>query len=108
MRAMPSPTWRTVPTSARSVSTSYCSIRAFRIEVISSGLSFTCSPSSSLDQLSAQALEASAHAAVEPERPGLEDDSAEEAGIDATRCLHLAPRPALDLSDDSLRLLLVE
>src|SRR5579875_222901 len=40
MRAMPSPTCRTVPTSARSVSTSYCSIRCLRIEVISSGLSF--------------------------------------------------------------------
>src|SRR5919197_2912201 len=40
---MPSPTWRTVPTSARSISTSYCSIRSFRIEVISSGRSFTWS-----------------------------------------------------------------
>src|SRR6185503_10324561 len=38
---MPSPTWSTVPTSERSVSTSYCSIRCFRIEVISSGRSFT-------------------------------------------------------------------
>jgi len=37
MRAMPSPTWRTVPTSERSVSTSYCSILDFRIRVISSG-----------------------------------------------------------------------
>src|SRR5215213_2042640 len=41
MRAMPSPTWRTFPTSARSVSTSNFSIRSFRIEVISSGRSFT-------------------------------------------------------------------
>src|SRR5919197_161176 len=41
MRAMPSPTCSTVPTSARSVSTSYCSICRRRIEVISSGRSFT-------------------------------------------------------------------
>src|SRR6266511_4148896 len=41
MRAIPSPIWRTVPTSARSVSTSYCSILSLRIEVISSGRSFT-------------------------------------------------------------------
>src|SRR5712691_3229571 len=41
MRAMPSPTWSTVPTSARSVSTSYRSIRSLRIDVISSGRSFT-------------------------------------------------------------------
>ena len=38
---MPSPTWSTVPTSERSVSTSYCSIRCLRIEVISSGRSFS-------------------------------------------------------------------
>ena len=37
---MPSPSWRTVPTSARSVSTSYSSIRWRRIDVISSGRSF--------------------------------------------------------------------
>jgi len=35
-----------VPTSVRSVSTSNCSIRALRIEVISSGRSFTSAPSS--------------------------------------------------------------
>src|SRR3954452_662134 len=40
---MPSPIWRTVPTSARSVSTSYCSIRWRRIDVISSGRSFKSS-----------------------------------------------------------------
>ena len=39
----PSPIWRTVPTSERSVWTSYCSIRCFRIEVISSGRSFNSS-----------------------------------------------------------------
>ena len=39
-RAMPSPTWRTEPTSERSVWTSYCSILDLRIDVISSGRSF--------------------------------------------------------------------
>src|SRR4026209_2619119 len=42
MRAIPSPIWRTVPTSARSVSTSYSSICLRRIEGISSGRIFTC------------------------------------------------------------------
>src|SRR5437764_1406713 len=41
---MPSPSWRTVPTSERSVSTSYCSIRCLRIDVISSGRSFKSAP----------------------------------------------------------------
>ncbi len=40
-RAMPSPSWRTAPTSARFVSTSNSSMRARRIDVISSGRSFT-------------------------------------------------------------------
>src|SRR6266511_3134382 len=40
MRAMPSPTCSTVPTSERSVWTSYCSILVLRIDVISSGRSF--------------------------------------------------------------------
>src|SRR5207249_3641992 len=43
MRAIPSPTERTVPTSARSVSTSYSSICWRRIEVISSGRIFKAS-----------------------------------------------------------------
>jgi hypothetical protein len=44
-RAIPSPTCSTVPTSDRSVSTSYCSILCLRIEVISSGRSFNAAPS---------------------------------------------------------------
>ena len=43
-RAMPSPTWRTLPTSERSVSTSNSLIRSLRIEVISSGRSFIRAP----------------------------------------------------------------
>src|SRR4249919_252789 len=39
-RAIPSPTWRTLPTSERSVSTSNSRIRSLRIAVISSGRSF--------------------------------------------------------------------
>src|SRR5215471_10073535 len=48
---MPSPTWRTVPTSARSVSTEYSSIRCLRIEVISSGRSFKATPSQTVDEV---------------------------------------------------------
>ena len=40
-RAIPSPMASTLPTSARSVSTSYSSMRCLRIDVISSGRSFT-------------------------------------------------------------------
>src|SRR4029450_8274494 len=41
---MPSPTWSTVPTSARSVSTAKSSMRCLRMVVISSGRSFTGAP----------------------------------------------------------------
>ena len=41
---MPSPTWSTVPTSARSVSTAKSSMRCLRMVVISSGRSFKTTP----------------------------------------------------------------
>ena len=74
MRAMPSPTWRTVPTSLRSVSTSNSRIRSFRIAVISSGvvspLSFVGSFAVSAwsHRVVAEALEAAADAPVGAER----------------------------------------
>src|SRR5436190_818268 len=104
MRAIPSPTWRTVPTSARSVSTSNSSIRCFRIEVISSGRSFTRTPLSNCCQLSLQALEPAAHARVEPVRADLEDDSADQARVDGARRLDLAAGRLLDLRQQALRL----
>src|SRR5215218_4302697 len=102
---MPSPTWSTVPTSARSVSTSYCSIRCLRIEVISSGRSFTDSPWLAGDQFSSKLLEAAAHAGVDAQRPGLEDDAAEQVGINITRCFHGVPGRFLDPGHDRSRLL---
>src|SRR5438874_670210 len=108
MRAMPSPIWRTVPTSDRSVSTSYCSIRCLRIDVISSGLSFTGFLSASGRQLLSKAFEAAADARVDAERPGLEDDSADQVGVDPSRGVDLASARALDLLEDSLLLVRVE
>src|SRR5947199_7663102 len=104
MRAIPSPTCSTVPTSARSVSTSYSSIRCFRIEVISSGLSFTKTPFSCSCQLSPQPLEAAAHARVEPVRPDLDDDAADQVRVDLPGRLDLAPCRLLDLAEELARL----
>src|SRR4029077_17233452 len=102
MRAMPSPSWRTVPTSARSVSTSYCSIRWRRIDVISSGLSFKAL--SAPHEFGSQSFQSSAHARVHPKRSRLQDDAADEARIDLLRRLDLAARRRLDLLQDRLRL----
>src|SRR5207237_506832 len=108
MRAIPSPIWRTVPTSDRSVSTSYCSIRCLRIEVISSGRSFTAFLSASCRQLLSKSFEATADARVDAERPGLEDDAADQVRIDPSRRVDLAPARALDLLEDPLLLRGVE
>src|SRR5436190_2128700 len=95
---MPSPTWRTAPTSDRSVSTSYCSIRCLRIEVISSGRSFTLS--APCRQLLSKSFEAAADARVDAQRPGLEDDAADQVGLDPARRLDLPAGGALDLLKD--------
>ena len=104
-RAMPSPTCSTVPTSDRSVSTSYCSIRDLRIEVISSGRSFTLSPcfrssSSCGGELVAEALQAAAHAGVDAQRACLQDHAADQLGIDLAGRLDRAAGGLLDLRDD--------
>src|SRR5205823_1166159 len=98
---MPSPSWRTVPTSARSVSTSYCSIRERRIEVISSGRSFTLS--SAPHQFVSQSFESSTHARVRAVRPRPEDEATDERRVDAARRLDLPSCGLLDLSDDLSR-----
>src|SRR5712692_1292732 len=143
MRAMPSPTCRTVPTSERSVSTSYCSIRCFRICVISSGRSFidrvgthgsptspllpssrcpidswapagpspappnqqhaASSRSSRCHELSAKSLEPSAHARVDAHRARLQDDAADQFGIDLARRVDRAAGSVLDLFQNLLR-----
>src|SRR3954453_18836357 len=97
---MPAPTCRTVPTSARSVWTSYCSIRERRIDVISSGRSFISAP----HQFMSQSFESSAHARVRAIRPGLEDEAPDQRRVDAARRLHLAACRLLDLPDDVARL----
>src|SRR5881394_382318 len=78
---MPSPIWRTVPTSARSVSTSYCSIRSRRIDVISSGRSFKAL-SSCLHEFVSQSFQSPAHARVDAERARLQDDAADQVWVD--------------------------
>src|SRR4030088_2171443 len=101
MRAMPSPIVSTVPTSARSVSTSYCSIRSRRIEVISSGRSFK-SLSAPHECLS-QSFQSSAHACVYSVRARLQHDAAAEVGVAPACRFNRASRRLLDLRDDRLR-----
>src|SRR6266568_5022729 len=98
---MPSPICRTVPTSARSVSTSYCSIRWRRIDVISSGRSFK-SPSATHECLS-KSFESSAHARVGAIRARLQHDAADDLRVDRAGRLDLAACGLLDLGDDRLR-----
>src|SRR6266568_144370 len=97
---MPSPICRTVPTSARSVSTSYCSIRSRRIDVISSGRSFK-SLSTPYECLS-QSFQPAAHARVDSVRPRLQHDAADEVGVDTPCRFNLASRRLFDLRDDRL------
>src|SRR6201987_6062371 len=99
---MPSPIWRTVPTSARSVSTSYCSIRSRRIDVISSGRSFKAL-SSCLHEFGSQSFQSPADTCVDAERAGLQDDPAHQVGVDLLRRVDLAARSVLDLLQDRLR-----
>src|SRR5436305_8974120 len=103
MRAIPSPICSTVPTSARSVSTSYCSIRWRRIEVISSGRSFKCL--SAPHECLSESFQSSAHARVGPVGARLQHDAAEDLRIDGARGLHGAAGSLLDLRDDRLRFL---
>src|SRR4051794_1800608 len=97
---MPSPTCRTLPTSARSVSTSYCSIRERRIEVISSGRSFISAP----HQFFSQSFKSSTHARVRAIRAGPEDEAPDQIRVDAARRLDLPPGRLLDLAEDLPRL----
>src|SRR4051794_25391473 len=103
MRAIPSPTWRTVPTSARSVSTSYCSICLRRMSVISSGRIFKSTLlllGTRVRELSAEAVEAALDARVDLERAGPQDEATDQVGIDRARGLDAAARSVFDLLDD--------
>src|SRR6059058_1955896 len=107
-RAMPSPTWRTAPTSARSVSTSNFSILSRRIDVISSGRSFICLSAPCVRQVLAKSFEPAAHARVEPHRSGLEDDASDQVWVHLAFRLDLASRSGFDLSEDALELVVGE
>src|SRR6476619_2342653 len=106
MRAMPSPICKTVPTSARSVSTSYSSIRWRRIDVISSGRSFK-SLSAPHECLS-KSFKSSAHARVDAIRACLEHDAAEDRRVHRATRLDGATGGLLDLRDDRCRLVVGE
>src|SRR5215210_6947863 len=99
------PTLSSSRLKARSVSTSYSSIRCLRIEVISSGRSFTGSPlgESCRRQLAAEPLQAAAHARVEAVGADLQDDAADQIGVDAATRLDLAARGLLDLVEQLAR-----
>src|SRR5919199_5964550 len=101
---MPSPIDSTVPTSARSVSTSYCSIRSLRIDVISSGRSFNSAPY----EVAAEALEAAAHARIHAARADLEHDSSDQVRVDGGGRFDFSARCALDLAEDRAQLVLGE
>src|SRR5579864_8011745 len=105
---MPSPIERTVPTSARSVSTSYCSIRWRRIDVISSGRSFNGSLLLCPHEFVSQAFQSPADARVDEIRACPQDDAADDVRVDAARRLDLAARGLLDLRDNVLRFLVRE
>src|SRR6478672_6106560 len=100
MRAMPSPTCSTVPTSARLDSTSNFSIRSRRIDVISSGRSFIRLSAPCVRQVVAKSFEPAAHARVEPHRSGLEDDASDQVWVNVPLGLHLAARSRLDAPED--------
>src|SRR4029453_13349299 len=100
MRAIPSPSCRTVPTSARSVSPSYSSIRCLRIEGFSFGRNFKgCAPLGP-PRLAAQPLQAAADGGVESVGSNLQDDAADQVGVDAARGLVLAARTLVVLATD--------
>src|SRR4029079_537254 len=107
MRAMPSPTWSTEPTSARSVSTSYCSICLRRMSVISSGRIFKRSSlylGRRVREVSAETVEAAPDARVDLERAGFQHEAADQVRVDRARGLDAPARGIFDLLHDRRRL----
>ena len=101
MRAIPSATDSTVPTSVRSaLAVSIPSILSLRIDAISSGLiSIGCSIASlrRLRDALSKFLQATADARVEDHVADLQDDAAEDLAVDATGELDLLTGLPLDL-----------
>src|SRR5215207_4990478 len=120
MRAMPSPTERTVPTSVSSADPSSSpSMRLLRMEVISSGLiCMGClsvslggslrASGGALGDLLSQALEAVADGRVEDLVADAQDDTAEDLGLDAGGELDLLAGLLADAVADALHGPLVE
>src|SRR5436305_15221672 len=77
-------------------------MRRLRIEVISSGRSFKAL--SPCREFLAEPVEAAAHAGVEAQRAGLEDEVADQVGVDALRRLPLAAGSQFDLGEHAVRL----
>src|SRR5581483_10674552 len=105
---MPSPTWSTEPPSASSVPTSYSSILDLRMAVISSGRSFKSFSSRSCGQFPSKPFEPAAHARVDPARADLQDDPADQPGVDAPGGADPPAGRRGDLVDDRGRVLVGE
>src|ERR671919_564552 len=107
MRAIPSATDRTVPTSVRSAwPASRPSMRLLRMDVISSGL--ICMDLLGLHYLAAKLFESVAHGGVEDRVAHLDDDAAQDAGLHAGGQLDLATSLPGDLVSELLDDRLVE
>src|ERR671919_2432907 len=107
MRAMPSATERTVPTSVRSAwPSSRPSMRLLRMDVISSGL--ICMNLLGLRYLAAKLFESVAHGGVEDRVADLDDDAAQDGGLHAGGQLDLATGLPGDLVSELLDDRLVE
>src|SRR4051794_35858504 len=107
MRAMPSATDRTVPTSVRSAEpVSSPSIRSRRMLAISSGLIsiffFPCLLVRRGGDALSKFLQATADARVEDHVADLQDDAAEDLAVDATGEIDLLAGLTLDLRPDLL------
>ena len=107
---MPSPTWSTVPTSARSVSTSKSLIRSLRMAVISSGRSFTRAPFQA--RVTSSRAEAVPGGRARSRRRGSEPAWRTMPPIRSGSTVRVAstvrPEALLDLLDDRARLVLGE
>src|SRR5262245_2497495 len=79
IRAMPSPTSSTRPTSLRVTSAWKCSISLWMTELISSALNFMRLP---FDQSMAELLEPAAHRGVIDLVADLDDETADQGGVD--------------------------
>src|SRR5436190_9242564 len=105
MRAMPSPTSRTRPTSRASTSRPVLAICSRMTETISPGLNLI---TASLDQLVPDGLDAGADTGVVEPVAHLHDQPAQEVGVDALLQDRLAPEGLPQLAAQALLMVVVE